>query len=254
MAEQRANTVSNTAHRKIRYLLVVDSDTNNLYYISMLLQRLDYQICAVKTAAETLEMVMVAVPSLIIVDLHLEDMHGLELLRQIKHNPGTADIPFITLRRQGDLVGEKQSFELGAVDCLCQPVSAEQLFRAIQAVIEATPRTNIRIRTRLLVTVNNMPLDQFKGASISELSERGMFLRTRSPAAVNTRLSLRIGLNDQLIAAEAVVLYSDQTGKGPNREPGMGLEFVRIESKDQELIRQFVRNEVTRGITPVINR
>ena len=77
-----------------------------------------------------------------------------------------------------------------------------------------------------------------------------MFLRTWSPAALNTRLSLQIDLNGRIVPLEAAVLYSDRTGMGQDHEPGMGLGFVRIEPKDQECIRQFIMHEVMRGITP----
>jgi hypothetical protein len=78
-----------------------------------------------------------------------------------------------------------------------------------------------------------------------------MFLRTLRPAPLDTRLSLQIGLNDRIIAIEAVVRSSYRTGGGPYNEPGMGLQFVRTAPQDQEIIRQFIRNEVTRGIKPL---
>lgn len=250
MAELGKNAASDQSDKKSRFLLVVDSDANNLYYTSMLLQRFNYQIKAVATAAEALVLAEVAAPSLIITALGLRDMHGLDLIRRLKQDPGIAGVPFIALLRQGNLIQERRCFELGATDCLGQPVSPDLLFRAVQAAVETTPRAYIRIRTQLPVTVNNLQIDRPGGACVSVLSERGMFLRTTSMAAVNTRLSFELALNDVFITAEAVVLYSYPTGGGPYHEPGMGLEFVWIAPRDRELIRQFIRNEVTRGIAP----
>jgi len=217
----------------------------------MLLQRLNYQIYSVKTAGEAIEMATVAAPSLVVTSLDLKDMPGLRLVQQLRKDPSIADVPFIALMRQGDLLGEKQSFELGATDSLYQPISPELLYRAVQAAVETTPRTNIRIRTRLLVMVNNLPLNYNEGTCVSELSERGMFLWTTTPAAVNTHLSLQFDLGHALIAVEAIVVYSSLTGGGSIHEPGMGLEFVRISQKDRDLIRQFIRSEVTQGIAPM---
>jgi CheY-like chemotaxis protein len=251
MDENTRSSASGGHDRNSRFMLVVDSDANNLFYTSMLLQRFDYRICMAATAEEALQMVTVAVPSLVITALDLKGMNGIELMQQLAQNPGTAAIPVIVLTRQGDLIGDKRCREAGAADCLDKPVLAEQLFWAVEAAVETTPRTSIRIRTRLPVTVNNMPLVDVEGACVSVLSEHGMFLRTQRPAPANTRLSLQIGLNDRLIAIEAVVRSSYRTGEGPYNEPGMGLQFVRTSSKDQELIRQFIRNEVTRGIKPM---
>jgi CheY-like chemotaxis protein len=251
MAKSRITAVSDGSVRKSRYLLLVDSDANNLFYLSMLLQRLNYQIYSAKTAGEAIEMATAVAPSLVVTSLDLQDMSGLRLVQQLRTDPSIADVPFIALVRQGDLIGEKQSFELGATDSLHQPISPESLYRAVQAAVETTPRTNIRIRTRLLVMVNNLPLDYNEGTCVTELSERGMFLRTTAPVAVNTHLSLQFDLGHALIAVEAVVVYSSLTGGGTISEPGMGLEFVRITQKDRDLIRRFIRSEVTQGIAPM---
>jgi CheY-like chemotaxis protein len=251
MAKSRITATSNRTDRKSRYLLLVDSNANNLFYLSMLLQRLNYQIYSARTAGEAIEMATVAAPSLIVTSLDLEDMPGLRLVQQLKKDSSLADVPFIALIRRDDLIGKQQSFELGAAESLYHPVSPELLYRAVQAAVETTPRTSIRIRTRLLVTVNNLPLEYIEGTCVSELSEHGMFLRTTTPAAVNTRLSLQFDLGHALIAIEAIVVFSSLTGGGSIHEPGMGLEFVRISTKDQDLIRQFIRNEITRGIAPM---
>ena len=73
--------------RRSRFLLVVDSDANNLYYTSMLLQRFNYHICSSKTAAEAREMAAVAVPALIITAHYLRDATSLELMEQLKQDP-----------------------------------------------------------------------------------------------------------------------------------------------------------------------
>ncbi len=251
MAESRRTAGPNVSDRNSRYLLIVDGDTNTLLHTSMLLRRFDYHIYTAKTAREAIETAMGAVPALIITSLDLADMHGLDLMRQLRKNVRIAAVPFITLRTQGDVLGERQSAELGATYCLELPLSAELLYRAVQAAVETTPRASIRIRTLLPVKMDNKTIAGIEGAYTSMLSERGMFLRTRLLAAANTRLSFQINLYGQVIAAEAVVLYNDQKGGGPHHGPGMGLEFVRIAPKDQDLIRRFIRNEVTQDIAPL---
>jgi CheY-like chemotaxis protein len=236
------------ADRKNIFLLVVDSDAGNLIYTSMLLKRFEYQTCASKTAREALEMARVAVPSLIITALDLNDMPGLELVQHVRNNAPTAKVPFIVLRKPGQSIQGPLGAGVGTVEYLDQPISAELLYRAVQTAVEAKPRSHIRIRTLQPVKVDDFQLTDFEGVCTTELSERGMFLRTKTPAAVNTRLSIQLYLYGQIIGAEAVVIYTEGTGTGPYREPGMGLQFVRIAPADQELLRQFIRGEVMRGI------
>jgi hypothetical protein len=73
-------------------------------------------------------------------------------------------------------------------------------------------------------------------------------VRTLDPRPLNTKLPVRIHLAGGDITADAAVIYSHQAGDNPQDEPGMGLQFVRISSQDQERIRQFIRDEVTRDI------
>lgn len=250
MMKRRTINAPDKADRINRYVLVVDSDADNLSYTAMLLQRFDYQIRTAATAAEALKTATGGAPSLITISIGPNEESGFELMRKFKQIPRVAGVPCIVFAQHDNLLGEVQSRELGAAACLFLPVSPELLYQAVQAAVETRPRTCIRLRTFLPVEVNNLSLDYLDGACTSILSERGMFMRTTTPFEVNTRLSLEIDLRDQTIVVDAVVLYSHRAAKGRYREPGMGLEFIRIEPNDQEHIRQFIRNEVTQGITP----
>jgi CheY-like chemotaxis protein len=248
MTKNKSGTGADLADRTKQFLLIVDSDLGNLRNTSMLLQRFGYQTYTSTSGGEALAIAAVKVPSLIITSALLKDMDGLELIKQIRKEQRTADVPFIALTRHGDIYQEARCFEAGAMDCISHPVSAELLYRAVQTVTEPTPRMNIRIRTMQPVKVTNMLFDDREGAYTLDLSERGMFVRTAAPAPLNSRLSLQIDLSGQTIPVEAAVLYQCRAGGGPYQEPGMGVGFVHIETKDQDRIRKFIMSEVMRGI------
>ena len=231
--------------------MVVDSDTQHLSYLSQLLQRFEYQIQTAESAQEALQVTAAMVPSLIITALDLRDMDGLDLLRVLKKDPRTAYLPCIALRRQEDFCAEDDCRSLGTVSCLCKPVQVEMLYRTMQSAFEKTPRSAIRIRTTLPVKVDTTPFDGHGGTHSLDLSERGLFLHTLKPAPVDTQLALRINLNGLIIAAESKVIYSGMLSRGLHHEAGMGLEFIRIAPRDQELIQKYIRDDVTRGITPM---
>ena len=46
-----------------------------------------------------------------------------------------------------------------------------------------------------------------------------------------------------------VVLYSFQRGEGPLRTPGMGIRFDHIRPEDQNVIKEYIKREITKGIT-----
>jgi len=250
MAEQRQYDAYNRGNRKTRFLLVVDSDTNNLFYLSMILQRMDYQISTAVDIEEAMAIANIIAPSLIITAVDLKGKSGLELIQQCKRNRSIAGVPIIAILKQDNLQGEQCCRELGATECLAQPISAEKLFRAVQTAIETTPRGNIRIKTLLSVKVNGVPINGFSDLSAVELSERGMFLYTTKTAPVDTRIAIQIALNQRLIQAEAIVIYNTRTVGDSYLESGMGLEFTRIATEDRECIRQYIREELTQGIEP----
>ncbi len=242
-------TASGSTKRTKRYLLVVDSKTTDLFTCAMLLQRFGYRVCTANTSVQALDMVSVAIPALVIANLYLPVMSGVDLNSLLKQDPRTASVPMIFLRPTGDEAAERRCLAL-KITALPKPVQVEDLYRAVQAAIETTPRSNIRIETRLTVSVNNVPLDCIEGECASVLSEHGMYVRTREPHDRNEHVTVEMNINGRVIPAEATVLYSHRYGDGPFSEPGMGLKFLRMAPEDHAFIREFIREDVMREVSP----
>src|SRR5208283_1662034 len=96
------NVAPRTADREKRLIVVVDGEGAHLYYTSILLQRLEYNIHTAKTAGDALEIVNVAEPALVLTEIFLPDMDGVELLKKLKRNPQTHKVPVIILTSSRD--------------------------------------------------------------------------------------------------------------------------------------------------------
>jgi hypothetical protein len=96
--------------------------------------------------------------------------------------------------------------------------------------------------------VNNVQLDTAEGEFVSVLSENGMFIRTLKPNQPASSVNVQITIEDRNIKLESVVLYCHKFEEGLYREPGMGLQFTRIASRDKSMIQQFIIEEINRGI------
>jgi CheY-like chemotaxis protein len=225
-----------------RLVMVVDSNPHQLTYHAMLLQRFGYRVCTAQDAEQALAMAAGEAPSLVIAELDLPQMNGLDLLLQLRQEPRTAAIPVIAVTGSGDHGTEARCLRAGFTACLGKPLGPEDLYRTVQAAVEPVPRTSLRIHARMPVTVNNVPLDCVEGECASVLSEHGMYIRTQKPHPPKSQLAVQIALKGRTISADAVVLYSHRSGEGPFGEPGMGLKFARIAPQDQEYLRLFIRS------------
>jgi CheY-like chemotaxis protein/Tfp pilus assembly protein PilZ len=233
--------------RNDHLVLVVDDNQKRLSTLCTLLVRFGYQIVKATTSRQALATSASLVPSLIMISLDLDDMNGFKLVRQLKKSPVTAHIPLLSyIERHSDDLRDR-CLEHGAVGYLCQPIEPEMLFNTVQAAIEKNPRSSMRIRTTLPVKVYGISHETLYGAYTLALSAGGMFLRTMSPVAVNSELSLEFDLDGHPIAADGVVLYNCQAGP-PCGESGIGLRFTEIAPKDEAILRQFIRSEMTKGL------
>src|SRR4030067_272431 len=135
----------NGEEKKRRYVLVVDSNVDDRFAMSMMLQRLSYNICTARTVEEAIEFMCVAPPSGILAEA---GPTGSGLLARIKKDPRFSDVPLILLSAPDRALEERaRKGEFAA--CLRKPVDVEELYRAVESVIEKGLRRNLRIATKL---------------------------------------------------------------------------------------------------------
>jgi len=241
--------VKNKSEEMNRFAVVVDGDTNDLVYAAILLQRFEFQACTSRSAAEALEMTAVMPPVLVVVSQEVQDMSGYDLVLRLRLDPRTSEVPVIVLTNAGDFLMAQRFREAGVAACLDKPVQVETLYTAVQAAV-SKPRKNLRISTVLPVTVNGVLLTSSAGECATVISEHGMYIRTLKPAAKGARVAITILIKNRIVPVETVVLYTYGHLQGLFKEPGMGLEFVRIAPEDRELIRQYIHEEITQGVAP----
>jgi len=238
--------------RERRLLLVVDGAVSDSFYTSILLQRLDYDIFAVKTAEDAIEVMMLAEPSLLLTELNLPLMSGVELLKHVKRDPRTRSIPVIIHTNDKNPDPEELCHREGCEKYFTKPADPNELYAAIQNATESTPRRFIRFRTRLGVIAEAETATERTGYEecITYLSENGLYINTDHPQPPGTVLPIVFFLRNIKIRVEAIVLYSFTRKNRPYGEPGMGLKFLHISDEDKNLIRIFIIAQLTRNIAP----
>ena len=104
-------------------VLVVDDTPSNLSLMTDLLDT-DYRVKVASTGARALKIAQADDPlDLILLDVMIPEIDGYEVLRQLKANPATRDIPVIFMTARNEIRDEQAGLEMGAVDYFTKPIS-----------------------------------------------------------------------------------------------------------------------------------
>jgi two-component system phosphate regulon response regulator PhoB len=87
-----------------------------------------------------LEQIRKDLPDLLLLDLMLPDLSGLEICRQLKADPATRNLPIIMLTARSEEIDRVVGFELGADDYVPKPFSVRELQLRIQAILRRSQR------------------------------------------------------------------------------------------------------------------
>jgi FixJ family two-component response regulator len=119
-------------NRQDHIVFVVDDDRRICEALTELLSTFDLNVVTFGSAAEYLAYPKPDVPACLVLDVHLPDINGLDLLRQAAQLPHP-QIVFIT--GHGDIPTSVRAMKAGAVDFLTKPLKEADLIRAIQTAI-----------------------------------------------------------------------------------------------------------------------
>ena len=122
-------------------LLIVDDDVELCELLAERLKREGYSLEAVHDGLQGLERARSAEHALVILDLMLPGVGGLELLRKLRQQSG---IPVLILTARGEEVERVLGLEIGADDYLPKPFSPRELIARIRAILRRTSRAVVQ--------------------------------------------------------------------------------------------------------------
>ena len=117
-------------------ILVVDDQTTNLKVLRVILERAGYKLTFAKNGEQALERVASARPNLILLDLMMPEMDGLEFCQLLKESQDFARIPIIFLTASHEKEHLLKAFELGAVDYITKPFNKPELLARVRTHLE----------------------------------------------------------------------------------------------------------------------
>jgi phosphate regulon transcriptional regulator PhoB len=116
-------------------VLIVEDEPDIRELVVHHLKREGYQVSAASSGEEALRQVQAAPPDLVILDLMMPSMDGLEVCRRLRQDPATASLPIVMLTAKGDEVDRVLGLEIGADDYVVKPFSPKELLARVRAVL-----------------------------------------------------------------------------------------------------------------------
>jgi DNA-binding response OmpR family regulator len=175
-------------------ILIVEDEPDIVELLVYNLHQAGFQTDAVLNGATALERVKIEPPDLVLLDLLLPEVDGLEVCRTLKRDSETVGIPIIMLTAKGEAIDRIVGLELGADDYITKPFSPREVLLRIRAVLRRAPNIP-RNKPSNQIQIDDLKIDLdrhqvFSDGSVIDLTAtefKILSLFAHSPGRVFTR-------------------------------------------------------------------
>ena len=116
-------------------VLVVDDEVHIVNVVAVKLRNNDYEVIMAENGQEAFELACEEFPDIIVTDIQMPVMTGLELVEKLRQTESTKDIPVIMLTARDFSIEDGKKEELNISDCLAKPFSPRELLKSIENVL-----------------------------------------------------------------------------------------------------------------------
>lgn len=233
-----------------KIIMLVDDSESFVMNMSILLRRMGFHIIPAEDGVNALKMLNIITPDLIILDVNMPRMGGIEVLKDLKKHRKLSKVPVLMASglHEEDVVQESR--ELGCAGFLIKPVSLRDLHDALQDALQGQlgwKRRHIRANANIKVTLTSDGAEE--ELFTESLSEGGIYLRKQDPFPVGARVRVRIPAGSSDISVKGSVIYNKRVyGDIFKVPPGMAIEFRDVPPEDARTLSGLVSGILTRDI------
>ena len=119
----------------MKKILIVDDQLEVRELVAVTLRSDDYEVLQAKNGIEAVEMAKITMPDLIIMDVMMPVMDGIEATRRIKNDPATAACTIVMLTAKSQESDRKAGLDAGAASYFAKPFSPLELLKKVEEVL-----------------------------------------------------------------------------------------------------------------------
>lgn len=143
-------------------VLIVDDEKNIVELIKMNLESSGYEVLGANTGMEAITKINSFIPDLILLDLMLPDIDGMQICQMVRLNEDTKNIPIIMITAKSEESDKVQGLYMGADDYITKPFGIRELEARIKTVLRRSDKSDI-IKDNTLI---NTHILRFKDLTI----------------------------------------------------------------------------------------
>ena len=117
-------------------ILVVDDEPNTVEFLRITLEMGGYEVLEALSGTAALRQVAAHKPDLVLLDVMMPEMDGLEVCRRLRADLETADLPIVILSARTSVEAIREGLDAGATRYLTKPVTRDNLLETIREVLD----------------------------------------------------------------------------------------------------------------------
>lgn len=205
---------------RIRPILIIDDDHALCELVTSTLSRAGFQVLAAFDGPTGIERARDVHPGVILLDMMMPGLDGVETCQRLKQDPVLGDIPVVGMTASADLKYAEKVFRAGAEFFLPKPFGAESLLRVVSLATETAERQSraprgqrrgrlsAEILVRCLIREGPHPAREIVGRT-GNISLTGLLLLLPEILARGSAVHLQLQFPEGSLSAEARVIWHD---------------------------------------------
>lgn len=222
-------------------ILLVDDMKNFLDLERSFLRRTTSSLHVVGTGVEAIKAAREKRPDLIMLDIEMPEMNGVEACRILKNDSQTAHIPIVMVTA---MAGRREEcLRAGCDQFMKKPITEDDFLGVIQRFVPIRIRQLKRIPVALAVEVRPEGGENALALRSKDLSEKGLFLLSDSPLPLGADTTCTFELPDRsrtAIKSQGVVVRVIEPDNKENLSPGMGIELTTLAERERAALHSLI--------------